>query len=110
MVAVVERPDAHRHALADSGLLVSCASVALGADPPRPDTNFSPEADKPYHLRVKRDAHVGTGLSKPFQLNWPRHARRMARRYHPRASVVFIGANDGFPLRYHGKRRDCCSR
>ena len=64
---------------------------------------------KPYHLRVKSDAHIGTGISKSFQLNWPRHARHMAKRYHPRASVVFIGANDGFPMRYHGKRVNCCS-
>ena len=65
---------------------------------------------EPYRLRVKSDDHIGSGLSKPFQLNWPRHARRMARRYHPRATVVFIGANEGFPLHRHGKRVDCCSK
>jgi hypothetical protein len=72
--------------------------------------NFLRDRLEPYRLHVKFDDHIGTGLSKPFQLNWPRHARRMARRYHPRASVVFIGANDGFSLRYHGKRVNCCSR
>jgi hypothetical protein len=71
--------------------------------------SFLRERLKPYHLRVKSDDHIGTGLSKPFQLNWPRHARRMARRYHPRATVVFLGANEGFSLKRHGKRVDCCS-
>src|SRR3954454_22549960 len=65
---------------------------------------------EPHHLHVKFDDHVGSGLSKPFQLNWPRHARRVANRYRPRASVVFLGANEGFPLRRHGERVDCCSR
>jgi hypothetical protein len=65
---------------------------------------------EPYRLRVKSDDHIGTGLSKSFQFNWPRHARRAARRYHPRATVVFLGANDGFPLRRHGRRVNCCSR
>ena len=71
---------------------------------------FLRERLKPHHLRVKSDAHIGSGLSKPFQLNWPRHARRIAKRYHPRATVVFLGANEGFPLRHHGKRVNCCSR
>ena len=64
----------------------------------------------PRGVRVRSDAHIGTGLSKPFMLNWPRHAKRTARSYRPRASVVFLGANDGFPLRYKGRRVDCCSR
>jgi hypothetical protein len=97
-VAPVAPAHSHRRVLASGDSMIQIID------------DFLLERLKPYHLRVKRDAHVGTGLSKPFQLNWPRHARKMARRYHPRASVVFIGANDGFPLRYHGKRRDCCSR
>ena len=54
--------------------------------------------------RVPSDARISTGLSKTSFLNWPRHARAQARRYHPRAVVVFLGANDGFPMR--GRR--CC--
>jgi hypothetical protein len=65
---------------------------------------------EPRKLRVRSDAHIGSGLSKPFLVNWPRHAKRVARRYRPRASVVFLGANEGFPIRYRGKRVDCCSR
>ena len=62
------------------------------------------------HFRVRSDAHIGTGITKPFQLDWPRHAAHIARAYRPSASVVFLGANDGFPLRWHGRQRQCCSR
>jgi hypothetical protein len=62
------------------------------------------------HFRLRSDAHVGTGISKPFLLDWVDHARRLARSYRPTATVVFLGANEGFPLRWEGKRRNCCSR
>jgi hypothetical protein len=62
------------------------------------------------HFKVRSDAHVGTGISKPFLLDWVAHARKLARAYRPSASVVFLGANEGFPLRFEGKRRNCCSR
>jgi hypothetical protein len=65
---------------------------------------------EPNGLRVRSDAHVGTGISKPFQFDWVRHARYIARHYRPHATVVFLGANEGFPLRWQGKRRNCCSR
>jgi hypothetical protein len=65
---------------------------------------------EPRDFRVRSDAHIGTGLSKPFLINWPRHAKRVAADYKPRASVVFLGANEGFPIRYRGKRVNCCSR
>ena len=69
---------------------------------------FLAQSLEPQHFRVRSDAHIGTGISKPFQLDWVAHARHMARVYRPTASVVFLGANDGFPLRLAGKRRDCC--
>jgi hypothetical protein len=62
------------------------------------------------HFRVRSDAHVGTGISKPFLLDWVAHARKLATSYRPSATVVFLGANEGFPLRWEGKRRNCCSR
>jgi hypothetical protein len=64
---------------------------------------------RPQQLKVRSDAHVGTGISKPFQLDWVRHARSIAASYRPKASVVFIGANDGFPMRWHGHQVQCCS-
>lgn len=45
---------------------------------------------------VRSDARISTGLSKPFLLDWPRHAAGQARKLRPDVTVVFIGANDGF--------------
>jgi lysophospholipase L1-like esterase len=55
-------------------------------------------------IGVRSDPRVSTGLSKPFLLNWPRHAAKQARRLRPDVTIVFIGANDGFP--FGGV--DCC--
>jgi hypothetical protein len=65
---------------------------------------------RPQHFRVRSDAHVGTGISKPFLFDWVGHARQTARSYRATATVVFLGANEGFPLRWNGKRRNCCSQ
>jgi lysophospholipase L1-like esterase len=56
------------------------------------------------HIRVRSDARISTGISKPFLLNWPKHARRQARRLRPDVTVVSIGANDGFPF----GNANCC--
>jgi lysophospholipase L1-like esterase len=55
-------------------------------------------------IGVRSDARISTGLSKPFLTNWPRLAAKQARGVHPDVTVVFIGANDGFP--FGGV--DCC--
>jgi uncharacterized protein len=60
--------------------------------------SFLKERLGPGGIRVKSDARISTGISKPFMLNWVRHARRQAGRLHPDLTVVFIGANDGFPI------------
>jgi hypothetical protein len=58
---------------------------------------------------VRSDARISTGISKPFMLNWPLHAHAQARQLRPDVTVVFIGANDGFPLRTRsGHRVACC--
>lgn len=60
---------------------------------------------------VHSDARISTGISKPFMLNWPFHAREQATHLHPDVTVVFIGANDGFPLRTSsGRRVNCCGK
>jgi hypothetical protein len=62
-------------------------------------------------VAVHTDARISTGITKPFLLNWPLHARGQARRLRPDVSVVFLGANDGYPLRSRsGRRVDCCGR
>ena len=60
---------------------------------------------------VRSDAHVSTGITKPWMLDWPAHARRDARARRPDATVVFLGANDGFGLPRPGGSGDvpCCS-
>jgi hypothetical protein len=55
--------------------------------------------EHPGRVRVLSDARISTGISKPSMLDWPRLARRQVRQLRPRATVVFIGANDGFPMR-----------
>ena len=62
-------------------------------------------------VKVRSDARISTGISKPDLLNWPRHAARQARAVRPRATVVFLGANDGFNLRARsGRSVRCCGR
>lgn len=58
---------------------------------------------------VRSEAHVSTGISKPSLLDWVANARRQARRVRPQATVVFLGANDGFPMSApSGGTADCC--
>ena len=62
-------------------------------------------------VSVHSDARISTGITKPFMLNWPVHARGQARQLRPNVTVVFLGANDGFPLRTRsGRRVACCGR
>jgi lysophospholipase L1-like esterase len=49
-------------------------------------------------IKVTSDAHVGTGVTKLFQLNWLQHALTSARSVRPDITVVFLGANDGYPI------------
>lgn len=57
-------------------------------------------------VRVRKESHISTGISKPSLLNWNTKARRQARGVRPDATVVFLGANDGFPI----GRAQCCGR
>lgn len=47
---------------------------------------------------VRSDAHIGTAVSKPAQLDWVRKARGQSSGFKPDVTVMFLGANDGFPL------------
>jgi hypothetical protein len=61
--------------------------------------------------RAFRDPRPGTGLTRPLILDWVRHARRQAKRHRPRATVMFIGANDSAALRAgDGREVECCRR
>jgi len=60
-------------------------------------------------VHVYSDLHYGGGISKDFVFDWPREAAVAARQYRPDATVIFIGANEGFPLRGAGGRMvSCC--
>jgi lysophospholipase L1-like esterase len=59
--------------------------------------------------RVRSDARISTGLSKPFMLDWVKKAREQARSVRPDVTAIFIGANDGFPMKTRtGARLPCC--
>jgi len=59
---------------------------------------------------VRSDARISTGLSKPFMLDWVKKAREQARSVHPDVTVMFIGANDGFPMKTPaGASVACCN-
>jgi lysophospholipase L1-like esterase len=59
---------------------------------------------------VDRDPHIGTGISKTGFLDWGKLSTQQVAERHPDAVVVFIGANEGFPLPGPGgDQLDCCS-
>ena len=49
-------------------------------------------------VRVIREPHLGTGISKEFVVDWGQLSTRQVRKHTPDATVVFIGANEGFPM------------
>jgi hypothetical protein len=61
-------------------------------------------------ISVFRDPHIGTGISKSFVVDWAQLSAGQVRRHHPDAVVVFIGANEGFPMPGpHGASVRCCT-
>jgi len=60
-------------------------------------------------VKVDRDPHVGTGISKEGVVDWAKLSAQQVSDHKPDAVVVFIGANEGFPLPGPGgKQIDCC--
>jgi len=59
-------------------------------------------------VRVTRDPRLGTSISQAELLDWGRLAVTQVRHDHPEAVVVFLGANEGFPMRVGGRELDCC--
>jgi lysophospholipase L1-like esterase len=61
-------------------------------------------------VNVVQDPHIGTGISSTFVVNWAKLSATQVKHYRPDAVVIFIGANDGFPMRGpHGRQVSCCS-
>jgi hypothetical protein len=66
-------------------------------------------ADAGGEVDVERDPHVGTGISKTGLLDWGRLSTEHVAEREPDATVVFIGANEGFPMPGPGgKELECC--
>ena len=60
---------------------------------------------------IIHDGRPGEGISRSWRTNWVTYSRRQMRRYRPRATVVMIGANEGFAmLDDRGREVSCCRR
>ena len=60
-------------------------------------------------VEVVRDPHVGTGISKPGLVDWGKLSTKQVADEEPDAVVVFIGANEGFPMPVAGGEEvECC--
>lgn len=67
------------------------------------------EALDPDGVKVIREPHIGTGISTTFVVNWAKLAESQVKADRPQAVVVFIGANDGFPMTGpEGREVACC--
>lgn len=61
-------------------------------------------------VKVTRDPHLGTGISNTLLVDWGRLSVSQVQQIHPDAVVVFIGANEGFPMPGPGGAQvQCCS-
>ena len=60
-------------------------------------------------VRVERDPHIGTGVSKSDFVDWGKLSAQQTRERRPDAVVVFIGANEGFSMPAGRKGKvECC--
>jgi lysophospholipase L1-like esterase len=60
-------------------------------------------------VKVVRDPHVGTGISKSIIVDWAKLSSSQVKKDKPDAVVVFIGANEGFPMKGpDGREVQCC--
>jgi hypothetical protein len=60
-------------------------------------------------IQVTREPHVGTGISKTGIVDWGKLSTRQAGTLAPDAVVVFLGANEGFPMKGADRREhQCC--
>jgi hypothetical protein len=61
------------------------------------------------HVHVIQDPHIGTGISDSQIVDWGKLSASQVRTDRPDAVVVFIGANEGFPMAGPGGRQiQCC--
>ena len=98
--------------------------VALGEDPPRLELDkllvTGDSLAQPLDVElarqlsgedveVVRDVNIGTGISKEGLVDWGELSTSQVREEEPDAVVVFIGANEGFPIPVAGgEPAECC--
>jgi lysophospholipase L1-like esterase len=63
----------------------------------------------PKGIKVVRDAHVGTGISDTSIVDWGKLSLSQVTKDRPDAVVMFMGANEGFPMKIAGRNVNCCS-
>lgn len=60
-------------------------------------------------VKTIRDAHLGTGISKTDLVDWGQLSALQVRQRKPDGVVMFMGANEGFPMPGEGGRLvQCC--
>jgi lysophospholipase L1-like esterase len=58
---------------------------------------------------VTRDPHLGTGISSTVVADWGELSTGQVAQHEPQAVVVFIGANEGYPMESEeGDQVNCC--
>lgn len=72
------------------------------------DTELARRLAEDGGVKVVREVKLGTGISKTGLLDWGKFSLRQARRDEPDGVVVFLGANEGFPIPSKGKQVKCC--
>ena len=72
------------------------------------DTELAQRLAEDGDVKVIREVKLGTGISKTGLLDWGKFSLQQARRDEPEAVVVFLGANEGFPIPVKGKQVECC--
>jgi hypothetical protein len=83
--------------------------LVTGDSMSQPLDNDLAEALIPKGVHVVQEPHIGTGISTTFVVNWGTLAAHQVKAEHPQAIVVFIGANDGFPMEGpDGREVSCC--
>jgi lysophospholipase L1-like esterase len=63
---------------------------------------------EPHGVKVTQDPHIGSGISSNLVVDWGKLSHSQVRQYRPNAVVVFIGANDGFPMLGPGRQQVAC--
>ena len=66
-------------------------------------------ADQGADVQVTRDPHLATGISNTGLVDWAKLSSSQASNDNPDAVVLFIGANEGYPMPGPGGRQvSCC--